>query len=56
MHGTDYMKRGEWKQFHSGVDTYFEEYKGYLASNDGPRAGIDKLKILAKNLREVKVQ
>lgn len=51
MHGTGYMKKGEWKQFHSGIDNYFEKYPGYLSSNDGPKADVEKLKKLAKKLK-----
>ena len=51
MHGTEFMKKGEWKQFHSGVDTYFEKYLGYISSNDGPKADFEKLAKLAKNIR-----
>lgn len=50
MHGTGYMKTGEWRQIPSGIDTFFERYLGYLASNDGPRAEDGKLKNLAKKL------
>jgi diadenosine tetraphosphate (Ap4A) HIT family hydrolase len=55
MHGTEHLERGEWKQQHSGVDTFFETYKGYIASNDGPKADEKKLKDLAENLRKVEV-
>lgn len=51
MHGTEYMKKNEWRQFHSEVDTYFEEYQGYLSSNDGPKGDREKLKELAHKLR-----
>jgi diadenosine tetraphosphate (Ap4A) HIT family hydrolase len=51
MHGTDYMKRGEWRQVPSGINTYFEKYIGYIASNDGPKAEEEKLKRLAEKLR-----
>ncbi len=51
LHGTGYMKKGEWRQVHSGVNTYFEKYKGYICSNDGPQADEEKIRGLAKKLR-----
>jgi histidine triad (HIT) family protein len=53
MHGTEYMKKGEWKQIHSGVDTYFDTYAGYLSSNDGPKADEKELDDLVEGLRNV---
>lgn len=52
FHGTGYMKRGEWKQVHSAVDTYFEKYEGWIASNDGPKADEAKIKSLADKLKK----
>jgi len=52
MHGTNYMKKEEWKQFHSGVDKYFKKYEGYLSSNDGPKGDREKIKELARKLKE----
>ena len=51
MHGTDYIKRGEWKQVLSDNQKYFEKYEGYICSNDGPKADFDKIKKLAKEIR-----
>ena len=51
LHGTGYMKRGEWRQIHSRVNNYFEKYEGYIASNDGPKADEQRLKDLARILR-----
>lgn len=51
LHGTEYMKKGEWRQVHSKVNNYFENYEGYISSNDGPKADEQKLKDLAKILR-----
>ncbi len=53
MHGTGHMKRGEWKQYHSNVDTYFETYPGYICSNDGPKGDEEKIKELAEGLKEI---
>lgn len=52
MHGTEYMKKGEWKQIHSKINNYFETYEGYLCSNDGPKAEDEKLMKLAKKIIE----
>jgi len=52
MHGTEHMKRGEWKQYLSGKEDYFEKYPGYLVSHDGPKADFGKIEALAKKLRE----
>jgi len=51
MHGTGYMKKGEWKQTLSGREDFFEEYPGYLISSDGPQANLDELEKLAINIR-----
>jgi diadenosine tetraphosphate (Ap4A) HIT family hydrolase len=49
--GTEYMKRGEWRQISSNINTYFEKYEGYISSHDGPKADEQKLKYLARVLR-----
>lgn len=54
MHGTGYMKKGEWRQCHSGNDKYFESYEGYIASNDGPQADEKGIGELAKKLKIIK--
>lgn len=53
MHGTEHMKKGIWKQHLSQRSDYFEKYEGYIISTDGPKADPEKLKELAKNLREI---
>lgn len=53
MHGTEHMKRGEWKQHLSGRSDYFEKYPGYLISTDGPKGDPEKLKALAEKLKKV---
>lgn len=50
MHGTDYMKKGEWKQSLSKVETFFEKYDGYFATNDGPKTDLIKLEELGKKI------
>ena len=52
MHGTGAMKKGEWQQFHSKNNTFFDNYEGYLASNDGPKANFEKLEELAEKIKE----
>lgn len=54
MHGTENLKKGRWKQHHSKNNKFFEQYEGYIASNDGPKADEQELKKLAKSLRAVK--
>lgn len=52
MHGTGELKKGEWKQYHSKAHPYFEEYEGYLSSNDGPQADFGEIKALAEKIRK----
>lgn len=52
MHGTGYMKKGEWKQCLSDDNKFFKTYEGYLSSNDGPEADPQELRELAKKLKE----
>ena len=53
MHGTDHMKKGIWKQYLSNRSDYFEKYEGYIISTDGPKADPEKLRNLAKKLRDI---
>jgi diadenosine tetraphosphate (Ap4A) HIT family hydrolase len=50
MHGTENLKKGEWQQFLSGKEFWFEKYEGWISSGGGPKADHDKLKLLAENL------
>jgi hypothetical protein len=50
MHGTGFMKKGGWKQFHSSNERFFEGYEGYISSNDGPKADFGKLRVLAERI------
>lgn len=52
MHGTKHMKEGEWKQYLSGREDYFEEYPGYIISTDGPKADEEDIRKLAEGLRK----
>ena len=38
LHGTQEVANGSWKQYHSQIETYFDSYKGYISSHDGPSA------------------
>jgi histidine triad (HIT) family protein len=53
MHGTEYLKKGEWKQIHSNIDTFFDKYEdvGYISSHDGLRADDAELKKLADKIK-----
>lgn len=51
MHGTEYLKRGEWKEILSGKEFWFDKYEGWLCSGSGPKAAPDKLKELGKKIR-----
>jgi len=55
MHGTEYMKRGEWKQVPSGKNFWFKKYEGWLSSGAGPMADKEKLKKLAEDLKKITV-
>lgn len=51
MHGTEHMKRGEWKQYLSGKEHWFDKYEGWISSAGGPNADREKLRELAKQLK-----
>ena len=51
MHGTEYMKTGEWKQFASGQKQWFDKYEGWISSASGPMADLGKLKELGEKLK-----
>lgn len=50
MHGTAYLKMGEWKQILSRKEFWFEKYEGWLSSGGGPMADQEELKKLASKL------
>lgn len=52
MHGTEYMKRGEWKQILSGKEFWFDKYEGWISSGSGPMANMDKLAELAEGIKK----
>lgn len=53
MHGTGHMKRGEWKQYFSGQEHWFDKYEGWISSAGGPKADREKLKELAESLKKI---
>lgn len=52
MHGTEYLKRGEWKQALSGKNFWFPKYEGWISSGGGPVADRDELKKLGDALKK----
>jgi len=51
MHGTEHLKRGEWKQSLSGVEHWFDTYAGWISSAGGPSADMNKLLELTDQLK-----
>jgi diadenosine tetraphosphate (Ap4A) HIT family hydrolase len=54
LHGTEHMKKGEWKQYLSGKEDYYPRYEGYISSHDGPQADFNKIALLAKKIKSYK--
>jgi len=52
MHSTENLKRGEWKQFFSGKEFWFDKYEGWISSGSGPMADREELKGLAEKLKQ----
>lgn len=52
MHGTADMQK--WQEIKSDINTYFEEYPGYLSSHDSDRADDEELAMLARQIRSDK--
>ncbi len=51
MHGTEHMKRGEWRQYQSDQNRWFETYEGWLSSAGGPSGDREELYALADKLK-----
>lgn len=51
MHGTEHMKKGQWKQYLSRQEHWFDKYEGWISSAGGPNADREKLIELAKQLK-----
>jgi len=52
MHDTGHMKRGEWKQYLSSVEHWFDSYEGWISSAGGPMANREDLLTLSKKIKE----
>lgn len=52
LHGTQELKQGEWKQYLSEKEFWFDTYEGWICSGGGPRADDEKLKKLANGIKE----
>lgn len=52
MHGTEFLKNGNWQAVPSHQKHWFDTYPGWLSSASGPVADSEKLKKLAKAMRE----
>jgi diadenosine tetraphosphate (Ap4A) HIT family hydrolase len=52
MHGTEELKRGEWKQYLSGKEFWFDTYEGWISSGSGPMANMEELKKIAQSIKE----
>jgi len=53
MHGTGYMKQGLWRQHPSTIETVYDTYPGYIASNEGKRVEDAAIARLANRLKEM---
>lgn len=53
FHGTENLRRGEWRQFLSGKNFWFEKYEGWMSSGSGPMADPEELKRLADDLQKI---
>jgi diadenosine tetraphosphate (Ap4A) HIT family hydrolase len=53
MHGTEHMKKGEWKQYISEKEQWFPKYEGWISSAGGPMADKEELKELADNIKKL---
>lgn len=55
MHGTEHLKKGDWKQILSGKNFWFDKYEGWISSGSGPMADPKELEKLATELKKVKI-
>lgn len=52
LHGTENLKQGNWQQFLSEKDFWFDKYEGWICSGGGPKAKPEDLRKLAKDLKD----
>ncbi|MBI2004729.1 HIT family protein [Patescibacteria group bacterium] len=52
LHDTEHMKRGEWKQYLSKQNHWFDTYEGWVSSAGGPLIDREELKVLAEKIRK----
>ena len=52
MHGTENLKRGEWKQVFSGKEFWTDKYEGWISSESGPMVDLKELKKLASEIKK----
>ncbi len=52
MHGTENLKRGEWKQYLSKVEHWFDTYEGWISSAGGPNADRNRLLELTDQIKK----
>jgi len=52
MHGTENLKKGEWKQFLSGKEHWFNKYEGWISSASGPKGDREKITELAEKIKK----
>lgn len=50
MHGTADMT--EWKPIESKIETFFNQYPGYLSSHDADRANDQELSVIAEKIKK----
>jgi histidine triad (HIT) family protein len=54
MHRTEHMKKGEWKQYLSGQEHWFDKYEGWISSAGGPNADREKTKRARKPVKSIR--
>ncbi len=52
MHGTEHLKKGEWRQNGSNQEFWFEKYEGWICSGGGPMADMKKLAELSRKIKQ----
>lgn len=51
LHGTAGNDGDQWRPVHSTINTFFDQYQGYISSHDSHRANDAELSDLAKAIR-----